>query len=317
MKVTLLADRGKDSIFFRVFDQQSSLVPNQKIYKGKSKNKICRFCKKNEIEATFKKKAHIIPEFMGNKLHYSNYECDECNDYFGHLEDSLSNFAGVLNSLSTIRGKRGYSKFKDKKDNVEIFATSKNEIIARTDKADEEYGIIRNIENGTITIDANQPSYIPLDAYKALIKIGLCMLPENEVENYLQAFEWIRSKNTKENKNNPFFNIYRKVGGERRFLEPWAILYKKRDHKLLDNFPHHTFLIFYGLITYQVFLPFHINDEHLENEEEIFFPIQEYVIDDVVENGKIVNYDVGMRPLWSPNKENNRREKFTFGFSDK
>lgn len=317
MKVTLWADKGENSNFFRVFNEQSSLHPSEKIYKGDSQKKICRFCGRNEAETKFKKKDHIIPEFMGNKLHFSNYECDDCNAYFGNLEDSLSNFAGVLNSLSTVKGKRGYSKFKDKKDDIEIFANSKDEIIARTEKAEEEYGIIRNIENGTITIEANQPSYIPLDAYKALVKIGLYMLPEDEVKNYAKAFEWIRSENTTENQYNPFFNIFRKVGGEKRFLQPWAVLYKKQDHNLLENFPHHTFLLFYGIITYQVFLPFHKDDEHLENEEEIIFPIQDFVIDEIFENGELVNYDVGLTPLWSPEKKKDRKEKFTFAFSEK
>lgn len=316
MKVSLSAGRGENSIFHRVFEKQSSLIPDKRIYKGNSQKKVCRFCGKDDTKTKFKKKAHIIPEFMGNKLHFSNYECDECNEYFGNLEDSLSNFAGILNSLSTIKGKRGYSKFKDKKDGIEVFANSKDEIIARTDNADKEYGIKRNIENGTITIEANQPSYIPLDAYKALVKIGLCMLPDEEIKNYNKALEWIKSENTKENQYNPFFNIYRKVGGEKRFLEPWAVLYKKRNHELLENFPHHTFLLFYGLITYQVFLPFHKDDDHLENEEEIFFPIQEQVIEDVIENGKLVKFDVGLKSLWSPEKEKNRREKFTFGFSE-
>lgn len=317
MDVTILIDKGENSRFHNVFKRQSALIPERKIYKGNLENKKCRFCGKNIKETTFKKKAHIIPEFMGNKYCFSNFECDDCNDYFGNLEDSLFNFAGVLNSLSTIKGKRGYAKFKESKEGIELFATSKNEIVARTKKADDEYGIIRDLENQTITIDTNQPSYIPLDAYKALLKIALCMLPDEEMENYSETISWIMSKNTTKDQFNPFFNIYRSVGGEKRFLDPWAVLYKKRENESLKNSPHHTLLLFYGIIGYQIFLPYHKDDEHLENEDEIFFTIEEHLIKEIVEDGKIIDYDIEVHPMWSPEKERNRRDKFTFGFSDK
>lgn len=46
---------------------------------------------------------------MGNKYAFSYYECDSCNEHFGRMEYSLSNLAGVLNSFSLVKGKKGYA----------------------------------------------------------------------------------------------------------------------------------------------------------------------------------------------------------------
>ena len=43
----------------------------------------CRFCNKTKDDgASFKKKAHILPEQVGNKLIVSHSECDDCNVLF-------------------------------------------------------------------------------------------------------------------------------------------------------------------------------------------------------------------------------------------
>ena len=58
--------------------------------------------------ASFGKAAYAIPEVIGNKILYLNYECDECNDRFSAFEDDFSKFS--TNSVSiTLRNKVSFA----------------------------------------------------------------------------------------------------------------------------------------------------------------------------------------------------------------
>ena len=52
------------------FDEKSRLLkPDNGVpVIGYSKNKTCRFCGKSEDEVSLKKKAHVFPESIGNKI---------------------------------------------------------------------------------------------------------------------------------------------------------------------------------------------------------------------------------------------------------
>ena len=66
------------------FDDKSRLLkPKHRIQTiGTPINKKCRFCVKDESETTFSKIAHVFPECIGNIVLASNYECDDCNQFF-------------------------------------------------------------------------------------------------------------------------------------------------------------------------------------------------------------------------------------------
>lgn len=44
--------------------------------------KICIWCRKNENQGTFDKKAHTIPKSLGGDNICENV-CDKCNHFFG------------------------------------------------------------------------------------------------------------------------------------------------------------------------------------------------------------------------------------------
>ena len=52
------------------------LQPGKKFFLGDKANRQCRFCEKRSPEVTFRKKAHAIPELLGNKSLITYYECD-------------------------------------------------------------------------------------------------------------------------------------------------------------------------------------------------------------------------------------------------
>lgn len=313
IEVKLIPCIGKESLFFKVYDGSYALIPKTKMFLGNKENRQCRFCGKNSNETTFKMKAHIMPEFMGNKKYFSYYECDNCNQYFGQLEDSLYNFAGIFNTLSTIKGKRGFPKFKTKGSDFQ--AKEFGTIIQKNHDPDNENSFVYDEENERMNIDVTMPSYVPQDVYKSLVKIALCMLPDDEFLEHKDTLNWLMSKNTSEHKNNPFFNVFRKIGGNpKMFPEPVAFLLRKRNIKSADKFPTYVLLLSYGIISYQVFIPFIENDNHLAKEKEIIFPLEEHVVKESYINGKLDELSVDKVNVASTEKKKNERHRASVGF---
>lgn len=50
----------------------------EKIVLGDTENRTCRFCGLHEPRVTFRHEAHAIPEALGNRSIFTNYECDSC-----------------------------------------------------------------------------------------------------------------------------------------------------------------------------------------------------------------------------------------------
>src|SRR5688572_3863804 len=66
----------------------------------KRPNRVCRFCKKTMPEVTFKNDAHLVSRFLNNKTLFSDFECDKCNNKFGHMESDLASFIGISRSIA-------------------------------------------------------------------------------------------------------------------------------------------------------------------------------------------------------------------------
>lgn len=304
---------GKDSLFFKVYGGSYALIPKTKIFLGNKENRVCRFCGKDSKETTFKMKAHIMPEFMGNKKYFSFFECDSCNQYFGQLEDSLFNFAGIFNTLSTIKGKKGFPKFKTKASDFQ--AKEFGTIVQKNHDPENEDSFIYDEENERMNIDVTMPSYVPQDVYKSLVKIALCMLPDEEFALHNNTVDWLMSKNTTHHKNNPFFNVFRKIGGNpKMFPEPIAFLLRKKMDKRTDKFPTYALLLSYGIISYQIFIPFIENDNHLAKEKEIIFPLEEHVVKKIYVDDKLDELSIDKVGLSSIEKKRNERHKASVGF---
>jgi HNH endonuclease len=73
-----------------------------------SKPHTCRFCDRKKPEVTFKKKAHAVPELIGNKTLLTFYECDDCNDRFSSFEDDFAKMTLGDRSISQARGKKAF-----------------------------------------------------------------------------------------------------------------------------------------------------------------------------------------------------------------
>ncbi len=105
MTVTLDEVNSEKAIdFFNIYEVE--LVINfddltKKIYVGEFANRVCRFCGKAKPAVSFKKEAHVVPQFLGNRFLLSAQECDICNKLFGDLyENDFANYIGALRPFS-------------------------------------------------------------------------------------------------------------------------------------------------------------------------------------------------------------------------
>ena len=55
------------------------LRPGTRVVLGEQNHRLCRFCGQGEPGTSFRHKAHAIPELLGNKSIFTNFECDNCN----------------------------------------------------------------------------------------------------------------------------------------------------------------------------------------------------------------------------------------------
>lgn len=73
-------------------------------------------------------------------------------------------------------------------------------------------------------------------------------------------------------------------------------------------------LLSYGIISYQIFIPFIENDNHLANEKEIIFPLEEHVVKKIFVDDKLDELSIDKVSLSSIEKKRNERHKASVGF---
>jgi hypothetical protein len=177
---------------YQVVDNLSSSVISNPLAKFMDSKCECRYCHKTKPAATFRDKAHAFPEFLGNKLFVNkDNECDDCNHFFGdELEPDLNAFMKQLLVVDDINGKGGSKKYKSFNKMGEI--THKNGSIEMS--VVEGYEMISDdpVEKKMKTkIDI--PTYSLRSAYKAILKMALSILPENEISDFNFAFSSLKN----------------------------------------------------------------------------------------------------------------------------
>jgi hypothetical protein len=183
---------GDVNNFYDVLVHYQTHIADSKKVKLGNKGK-CRFCSNEDLK-NFKKTAHTIPEFLGNKRIINLDECDNCNKIFSRYEDELSRFLSPYLTMGQIRGKRGIPKIKGagfefKRDEKRISFSISNQ--------EPNDVILYNPLNDSIQLKAVLPKhkFIPRHAYKALCKVALSILPQEELQNFTKLLKWIREPN--------------------------------------------------------------------------------------------------------------------------
>ena len=253
-------------------------IPNQEEYIPTNQPYVCRFCGKTKPETTFKKKAHAIPESLGNKFLKSKNECDICNTKFGQeFEDHLAKFLLPYRALTGIKGKKGPVTYKDLKtrfENLENIVKIQSDIEAF--RIDEQ--------NHKAYLDVNQQPYVPINVYKAFLKIALSVMPEEWLPDYKDLILFLQ------NGVFPFSKKFIRIGiteiaGNRPFVMPGAFFAKKKTPDKLV--PSLYFVFIFGNYIFQLLLPSKTEDEILFKNNLKIKWIQVYIFErEVKENLK-------------------------------
>lgn len=231
-------------------------------------DKVCRFCGRRTPEVTFSKKAHAIPELLGNKEFVLGNECDECNKFFGaKLEDELGKYIGLGRTLSQIFGKKGVPSYKSKDGNFRIDYTEKGLIIQEVDGSNYS-----KVSNNTITFDIVRDTYTPIAVYKSLVKMALSILPYTLLPHFEDARKWIREESHLQ--SNYEMNIYANIlerfvaGGKPMTLHAEGWVRKEN----IQNVPFFQFIVEFANYSYQIIVPCKEKDSKCDNFEIVPIP---------------------------------------------
>lgn len=285
---------------------------NEEVYLGDGLKKVCRFCNKIDGVVTFKKKAHLIPHFMGNHNLLTHFECDLCNKHFGKLEDSLANYFGVIRTISQIKGKGNKVPiFEDQFSSLKM-SVGKSALEMSSLVDDTVYTL--DEENKSFTLKTKRRAYIPIHIPKMILKMAYSLLEDSDLADfdYLRRF-LIDKKHQASFKGDPALKIFGYfIPGPSKFKKPFLQLWKKREDIEVKNIPTYLVLLFYGPYQYQMILPWGMMDDNLYSRN-ITVPIAPLFVDD----GQMVKFgreDFHTLDLTSSEKKRGEDQDITFKF---
>lgn len=164
---------------------------NEKRELGKRSPRRCRFCGGTPPEATFENDAHAIPEALGNRGLTSAYECDACNKLFGNgIENDLGEWSKPYRTFARIRGKKGVPTLKKNSDGGWRIEMVDRKLEVRSTEDDAPYVV--DEANKRVIFTLKRGSYTPVAVFKAFVKIGMTLIPEEELEAFASTLQWIR-----------------------------------------------------------------------------------------------------------------------------
>lgn len=145
--------------------------------------KRCRFCQRGVADgATFKQKAHAIPEGFGNKSLVLAEECDECNGAFGRgIEPALLRFLDPQRVFVSTRGKGGLLDVQLKGGRL----GSEGKLMKVAARS------ITKTDNGFLA-DVGSMRFVPIDCYKALCKMALSVMKSHQLAALQETIRWVR-----------------------------------------------------------------------------------------------------------------------------
>ena len=227
--------------------------PGTKIVLGDKNNRVCRFCGKGENEVSFKLEAHAIPEALGNKSVVTNFECDNCNQLFGRgIENDLGNWSKPNRTFARIRGKSGVPTLKkggpDPGWRIEYGATG-----FEMKHYEDDPIFYVDEERKQLRFELKRDSYTPVAVLKAFVKIGLTLIPAEELPNFVEALAWIREQDHTKGlvKEFPIFRTFQPGPMPNDLI----VVMLMRRRPTVSGVPYAFLVIAYGNEVFQVFLP--------------------------------------------------------------
>ncbi|SER18878.1 HNH endonuclease [Azotobacter beijerinckii] len=208
---------------------------------------ICRFCGRSRESVDFKKKAHAIPEFLGNHQLILNSECDSCNEYFGNtIEPHLEKYTHPFRTLTGVTNKaRKTPKHCDEKIDALQFDRHTNHmtVVLNDDVA------FRHHDNHVSWVMQRKP-FVPYMAYKALCKIAASVANDRYLPLFKPTLEWLNPLSTRELSISPTVVIETLTPGTRYTSCVYRLYFRNT-----NTFPHCLFWIAFGSYALMTFVP--------------------------------------------------------------
>lgn len=147
----------------------------------------CRYCGTNDPKR-FRKQAHTLPEALGNKWIFSLDECDDCNNLFSRYEGAVTASVGALLTLGGVKGKGSGVRQTGRSAGPTYVEHSIREgrrsLSTMINGLDAQFGWNPRTGAMLFTFPIATERFRPVDAHKAILKIGYALLPDDERGQY-------------------------------------------------------------------------------------------------------------------------------------
>lgn len=239
------------------FKKKYKLIASTKTFNSSTTaQKICKFCKCDKTKVSFGNLPHAIPELLGENNFISGDECDECNNKFSAYETHLSTFFLPYLTMAGVKGKRKVPEFHSRTENrdeatrtIVKVGEDGNRKILLSDLTD----YVIDEEKKTMSITFRKPPHKPYWVYKALVKIGLSLMPEEYIDKFNESYKWLLDKACSVDY---FITAFITVLTRNKFAKPFAELYLAKRNIYKTHFiPQSTLIVGFGNIVAQIFLP--------------------------------------------------------------
>lgn len=227
--------------------------------------RVCRFCGRTTPAATFNKEAHVAPQLLANRSLLSLYECDACNEKFGTgIEYDLGNWTKPHRTVLRVPGQNGVPSIKGRGPDPWRIDGSTAALAVKAHRDDMPYEV--DEEKRLIIMELPRDSYTPAGVMKAFVRIGLTLMPEDELANFPELMAWIVNPDHAAADIGTWSWIY-----ETMFPGPMpndrvlAGLYRRENGEGL--YPYMFLMLAYANHTYQVPLFSVERDAHLDGKQ--------------------------------------------------
>jgi hypothetical protein len=241
--------------------------------------KTCKFCSKSTMETTFENVPHIIPELFGKNNFTSNEECDNCNELFGRFETDLANYVSPYQTLIGLKTKKKIPIFQGRNDE------NQRSILIKNINGNPHFYFGKNIsdfnydyQNNHLNVTLQKKKFVPINVYKGLVKIGLSLCSDIELESYRKTIKWLSQK--EDNIQSITYDIplllLRTRFSNKYYSKPSAVLFKRKTSIIENTYrPNLCLIVYSGILVFQIFIPFcketeNINPQQYKFEYDLF-----------------------------------------------
>ena len=225
----------------------------------------CRYCGASGPSIFGRRtNAHALPAALGNRTLFSLDECKACNDRFSVYEDALCKAVGPFLTLGGVRGrsgvrKTGLSGSKSTMRHATLDGKRQLSIASKGDaselvRVDQVTGLLN------LTMPVEGDVFVPRYAYKALAKIGLSILPGEELPRFQKAIASLQNLGAAPHGGPLQVGFsYAYVGNAPPALA--GTLLRRRDDR--SPMPYMLFLLMAGSVCFQIWLRSDDLDAHV------------------------------------------------------